>query len=161
MKGVAKVIISLGLRSEIEFYNHKIGSIKMESYREYPIRCKSCGEQIACYAPDFEQAIEEGFTPEEALNQLGITDYCSRIAMLNPVIVAFNMENRQVIEGFKSIDAAQEEDIQSGYASQPIFSACMTPESDIPHWPHRRVPPQHWKRQWRRRSMNRVHGLRP
>lgn len=105
----------------------------MENYREYPIRCKSCGGQIACYTHAFELALTQNYTSEAALNELGLTDYCCRMAMLNPVMVAFNMENRQVIEGFKSIDAVQDEDIELDSRSQPIFDACLvTPTEPAP-----------------------------
>lgn len=97
----------------------------METYREYPIRCKTCNEQIACFAPDYEAFIGAGYTIEQALNELGIMDYCSRIAMMNPVIVGFNMENREVIEGFRSVDAAIEANARKESPGRPIFTACL------------------------------------
>lgn len=97
----------------------------MELYKEYPIRCKTCNEQISCFAPIYEQLLTTGLSEEEALNNLGITEWCSRISMLNPTIVTFNMENREVIEGFKSVDAAQEADAQNESTEHPIFNACM------------------------------------
>lgn len=97
----------------------------METYEEYPIRCKTCNEQLSCYAPTYKELLNSGLSIEEALNQLGITDACSRIAMMNPTIVAFNMENREVIEGFKSVDAANEADAQNESQSRPVFNPCM------------------------------------
>ena len=97
----------------------------METYEEYPIRCKTCNEQIACFAADYEVLLEAGSSPEEALNQLGITDYCSRMAFLAPTFVAFNMENREVIEGFKSVEAATEADAHHESIARPSFSPCL------------------------------------
>lgn len=97
----------------------------MDTYKEYVIRCKTCNEQIACFASDYEALLSAGASVEEALNELGIMEYCSRIAMMNPTIVAFNMENRAVIEGFKSVDAVLDTDSQEESTSQPIFSACL------------------------------------
>jgi DNA-directed RNA polymerase subunit N (RpoN/RPB10) len=97
----------------------------MDTYKEYVIRCKTCNEQIACFASDYEALLSAGASVEEALNELGIMEYCSRIAMMNPTIVAFNMENRAVIEGFKSVDAVLDTDAQEESTSQPIFSACL------------------------------------
>lgn len=97
----------------------------MDTYKEYPIRCKSCNEQLACYAPDYEALLEAGSTEEQSLNELGIMAYCSRIAMMNPTIVSFNMENREVIEGFKSVDAANEADAQNESITRPVFNPCM------------------------------------
>ena len=109
----------------------------MEFYREYPIGCKSCNEQLACFSKDYEDYLASGLTVEEALNALGITNYCSRAAMMNPPTVTFNMENRQVIEGFKSVEAADEADAQNESTSRPIFSACMGagPQIQVPILP--------------------------
>lgn len=97
----------------------------METYREYTIRCKSCNEQIACFSLDYEAMLEAGSSVEEALNNLGIYNPCSRAAMMNPTIVSFNMENREVIEGFKSVDAATDADAQNESTTRPIFVQCM------------------------------------
>lgn len=105
---------------------------KMETYKEYPIRCKTCNEQLACYADDYETLLATGLSVEEALNELGITDYCSRISMMTPTIVAFNMENREVIEGFKSVDAANEIDAQNESTARPVFNPCMGLQANLP-----------------------------
>lgn len=97
----------------------------MESYKEYSIRCKTCNEQLSCFAADYESYLEAGLSEEDALNAVGITDPCSRIAMTNPTIVTFNMENREVIEGFKSVDAAEEADVQTENTGRPVFNSCM------------------------------------
>lgn len=97
----------------------------MEYYKEYPIRCKTCNEQLACFAKDYEEYIQAGHTPQEALDELGIELRCSRIAMVSPTIVCFNMENREVIEGFKSVDAAEQANIFFENSSQPVFSSCL------------------------------------
>ena len=97
----------------------------MEYYNEYPIRCKSCNEQLSCYSTDFEAYLDAGNSIEEALNYLNIMNPCSRIAMANPTIVSFNMENREVIEGFKSVDAADESEAHNESTSQPVFSSCL------------------------------------
>ena len=76
----------------------------MEQYKEYPIRCKTCNEPLDCYAPTYE-ALCEQMSNQEALDHLGLIAYCSRIAMMNPTFVLFNMENRAVIEGYKDVDA--------------------------------------------------------
>lgn len=98
----------------------------MDAYREYPIRCRTCNEQIAAYADTYEGLLSAGLTIEDALNELGIMDYCSRNAFMNPTIVKFNMENREVIEGIKSIDAATEADLAVTIQGIPVFTACMT-----------------------------------
>lgn len=103
----------------------------METFKQYPIRCKTCNEQIACFAATYEALIASGQSEEEALNNLGITEYCSRSAMFDPTIVAFNMENREVIEGLKSVDAADEADAQKESTEQPVFSACIGANNQI------------------------------
>lgn len=96
----------------------------MDSYKEYPIRCKTCNEQLACLAEEYE-ALVSASSIEEALNDLGLTCPHSRIAMMNPTIVTFNMENREVIEGFKSVEAADEIDAENNSFSQPVFPHCI------------------------------------
>lgn len=97
----------------------------MESYKEYPIRCKTCNEQLSCYSSTYEDLLSSGLTIEEALNELGIINWCSRSAMFNPTIVAFNMENREIIEGFKDVNAASEADSQNESMIRPVFNPCM------------------------------------
>jgi DNA-directed RNA polymerase subunit N (RpoN/RPB10) len=75
----------------------------MEFYLEYPVRCKSCNEQIACFAKEFNSYLQSGISGEEALNIIGIKNFCSRIAFLTPTVVFLNMENRRLIEGLETI----------------------------------------------------------
>ena len=97
----------------------------MDFYKEYPIRCKTCGAQLACFAADYELSLERGESIENALNDLNIDDYCCRQSMMNPPIVTYNMENREVIEGFKSVEAVDETEIQKESTSEPMFSSCI------------------------------------
>jgi hypothetical protein len=60
------------------------------------------------------------------LNLLGIMVPCSRIAMMNPTIVSFDMENRQVIEGFKNVKAVNGADDKTETTSRPVFNQCLT-----------------------------------
>lgn len=101
----------------------------METYEEYPVRCKTCNEQIACFSEDYKALIEAGSTIEEALNELGIMVECSRAALMNPTFVSFNMENREVIEGFKSVDAATDDDAQNESMARPVFTPCLPTQS--------------------------------
>lgn len=95
----------------------------MDYYKEYPIRCKSCNEQIACFAEEFENLIQN-MTMEEALNKMEMMMPCSRIAMMNPVVVFFNMENREVIDGYKSTDAI---DFDRDFVEDKIKSQTIMP----------------------------------
>lgn len=85
----------------------------MRTYKEYPIRCKVCNEQIACFAEEYERLVRKYNTKndvtkslaiEKALNELGIMDPCSRIAFMNPITVFLNVEDRDLIEGTKDTD---------------------------------------------------------
>ena len=105
----------------------------MDYYKEYTIRCKTCNEQIACWSYLYNTLLETGFTTEEALNELNITNYCSRIAMMNPTIVTFNMENREVIEGYKIVTTVREDDPQSLTSTEmPAFSPCSVSQKILP-----------------------------
>jgi DNA-directed RNA polymerase subunit N (RpoN/RPB10) len=104
----------------------------MEIYKEYPIRCKTCNEQIACFAAEYHALLGSGLSQEAALDELGITDYCSRSAMINPTNVPFNMENREVIEGFKVVDEADEAYAQNESTARPVFNRCINLQTNIP-----------------------------
>jgi DNA-directed RNA polymerase subunit N (RpoN/RPB10) len=103
----------------------------METYKEYVIRCKSCNEQLACYASEYEALLNGNYSVEDTLNILGIINPCSRIAMMNPTIVSFNMENREVIEGFRTVDSVDDADPIIENTGHPIFSNCMMINSPI------------------------------
>lgn len=75
-------------------------------YKEHPIRCKTCFEPIASRTFEFELLLNNGMTVEEALNAMDIMEPCSRIAMMNPTFVFYNLEHRGVVEGTTSVEAA-------------------------------------------------------
>lgn len=108
----------------------------MYSYDEYFIRCMTCGEQIACKAALYNELRASGSSPEEALNFLGITEECSRSAMLNPPKAFFNMENREVIEGFRSVEATDEPnpffDADLANDAKRVFTSCLCQGSQSP-----------------------------
>jgi DNA-directed RNA polymerase subunit N (RpoN/RPB10) len=115
----------------------------MDTYKEYPIRCYTCNEQLACHAENYEQLLSTGVSIEDTLNMLSITNWCSRIAMQNPTIVAFNMENREVIEGFKSVENADVNNAQISSQFTPIFSSCLgeiAVQESIDITPRRELP---------------------
>lgn len=101
----------------------------METYEEYSVRCKTCNEPIAHLAPLYKTLLADGMTIEEALNELDIMNYCSRESMMNPTKVPFNMENRAVVEGFKTVDAVTDADAQEESTAQPVFTACLNTET--------------------------------
>lgn len=96
----------------------------MDAYNEYMVKCWTCNDLLSCFAADYEAMVANGTTTEEALNNLGLTEPCCRALMLNPVVVTFNMENREVINGLKSVDAADYPDARPVKGSNPIFTHC-------------------------------------
>ena len=103
-------------------------------YKEYPIRCKTCNDQIACFSSTYEDYLGTGMSREDALNGIGLTEWCCRISMMNPPFVAFNLENRQVVEGLKLVDTINydpmeiEETTNLEKMGQPVFKSCADPE---------------------------------
>jgi len=97
----------------------------MSYYKEYPIRCISCNELLGCYSDLFEELLENNYTPEDALNELNIFNYCSRINMLNPTLVSFNMENREVIEGLKDVKNVDIPDPLNFNLKPAVFTSCI------------------------------------
>lgn len=97
----------------------------MEYYKEYSIRCMTCNEPIACFSTMYEEMLASGVSGEEALDNLGIEEPCSRIAMMNPTIVTFNMENREIIEGLKDLQLGDQPDPYLINDFNPVFNACL------------------------------------
>lgn len=96
-------------------------------YREYPILCQTCGELIACFSSTYEKYVLEcGMTQEEALNALGIMFPCSRIAMMNPVVVKFDTQHNGVIEGTVTPAQATMETKDFISTDQPVFNLCRS-----------------------------------
>lgn len=103
----------------------------MDSYDEYPIRCKTCNEQLACHAETFLGLIATGMSKEEALNNLNIINWCSRISMLSPTKVMFDMENRSVIDGTVSVDQANFPDTKRGLVGTLDYVPCYSNKKTV------------------------------
>jgi len=87
-------------------------------HREYPIRCKSCNEQLACYSEKYEE-LSKDYDYETALNMLGIMEPCSRYNMMNPTMILSIRENRNLIEGLEDID------VTNKFSGELSFRTCI------------------------------------
>lgn len=98
----------------------------MEGYNEYFIRCLTCGNLIACRSQEYLSLVASGESPAGALDLMGYKNYCCRIAMMNPIFVLFDMENREAIEGVKDVAAVK----GPSKAFYPVlsgnFEACLS-----------------------------------
>ncbi len=54
---------------------------------EFPIRCFTCGRPIAQDYEKYLALLEEGKSPKEALDQLGIKRYCCRRMFLTHITI--------------------------------------------------------------------------
>jgi len=50
-----------------------------------PIRCFSCGKQLAGVYEEFKKKVEKGEKPEKAMDDLGIKRYCCRRMIFSQV----------------------------------------------------------------------------
>ncbi len=50
-----------------------------------PVRCFSCGKQLAGLFEQFKQRVEKGEQPEKVLDEMGISRYCCRRMMVTHV----------------------------------------------------------------------------
>lgn len=100
-------------------------------YKEYPILCPSCGEPLACYSKEYERLVLNGFSIEQALNELHLMNPCTRAYMMDPTVVKFNIQNSSVIEGRKlpnQIDIMEEKEIST---VNPVFLTCIPDTKNI------------------------------
>ncbi len=51
----------------------------------FPVRCFSCGKPIGHLWEKYKKLLEQGLTPKEALDKLGIKRYCCRQIFLTHV----------------------------------------------------------------------------
>jgi len=70
-----------------------------EFYHMYPIRCITCNGPIERYKSKVLQMKEEGIPMYIILDTLGIKSYCCRIALMTPICLAFETENRNIVNG--------------------------------------------------------------
>jgi DNA-directed RNA polymerase subunit N (RpoN/RPB10) len=87
----------------------------------YPIRCKSCNNPLAQLEKSYKELIKHNYSREEALRELGVVNLCCMMAMQNPTIIFFDVENRSVIEGIKDFDSTS---LRENKSSAP-FTANM------------------------------------
>lgn len=51
-------------------------------------RCLTCGRGLAKHTHAFESLLKQGWKPNYALDELGITSYCCRMRILSPSIIS-------------------------------------------------------------------------
>jgi len=50
-----------------------------------PIRCFSCGKQLAGVFEEFQKKVEKGEDPKKAMDELGVKRYCCRRMLFSQV----------------------------------------------------------------------------
>lgn len=103
----------------------------MDHYHEYNIRCMTCGANVASKSYSYIALLNQGLTVEVALNELGIMRYCCRKSFMSPTVVFMNMENRPLIEGFKTLDQVSGPDATTVHAVKSVFTACIDPKQPV------------------------------
>lgn len=74
-------------------------------YREYPIRCYTCGTMLANRAHVYEDYIEtQRYSIEAALDVVGLTRYCCRTHMMSPTIRYLIQQDDSEVAGIKISD---------------------------------------------------------
>jgi DNA-directed RNA polymerase subunit N (RpoN/RPB10) len=59
--------------------------------------CPSCGNILGDKEESYKRLLYQGFTPGEAMDRLGVKDYCCRTRILRPAIVpkGYSLEDKQ------------------------------------------------------------------
>jgi DNA-directed RNA polymerase subunit N (RpoN/RPB10) len=77
-----------------------------KDYRQWPIKCQTCGRLVDCYSNEYCQLLESGSTVKQALDEMKIMMICCRKSFMCPTSVMFDCQNLQVVEGIvKASDA--------------------------------------------------------
>ena len=76
------------------------------SYIVYPISCFTCNKRVGHLAKPYQQLLSQGFSAEDALDQLGLNRPCCRIKIFNPVRYFFNVEDPGIVRG-REIEAGK------------------------------------------------------
>jgi len=72
-----------------------------------PIRCVTCGKVLANKWEPYRQLLREGYTPEQALNHLGINRYCCRTRIISPSQLPLGVIFQPVVSTEGSIPASE------------------------------------------------------
>ncbi len=67
---------------------------------KHPIRCGDCGELVDCYVEEYLYLISKGFSPEKALDEMGIFRICTRNKFFNPSNSYLEVENKLLVDGY-------------------------------------------------------------
>ena len=100
------------------------------------IRCIGCGKPIAVKWKRFKSLLASGVTPEQALNNVGLTRYCCRMWMLSPFKVPSHVERPIDPRDTLLLDQASSATVTSGPQStlaplQAMSTAGTVPPSQI------------------------------
>ena len=58
----------------------------------FPVRCFTCNKVIGQYQDTYENMINDGYSPKEIMDSLGIKRECCRGNMLNPIQLPPNIQ---------------------------------------------------------------------
>lgn len=92
-------------------FSHKMGDTL------FPVRCFTCGTVIGQFQNTYEQMIDQGYSPKDAMDALGIHHECCRANVLNPIQLPPNIQPQ--IEGYESFLAPQVVSGASNITLQP------------------------------------------
>lgn len=77
-----------------------MSKVYLERIFEYPIRCYDCGELMDCRVLEMVSLIKQnGYGMAEALNDMGITNECTRGRFTTPACIDLMFKNNNLIEG--------------------------------------------------------------
>ena len=96
------------------------------------IRCIGCGKPIAVKWKRFKSLLASGVTPEQALNNVGLTRYCCRMWMLSPFKVPSHVERPIDPRDTLLLDQASSATVTSGPQSTLAPLQAMSTAGTVP-----------------------------
>lgn len=62
----------------------------MESFNLFPINCYNCDKLLGHLQLPYESLIAQGYTPNDAMNELKIKNYCCRMRVMSPAVIPYS-----------------------------------------------------------------------
>ena len=101
-------------------------NMNYDDFSMLPVRCYTCGKPLHRPGQLYRDFLARGYTPEEALNSIGLLRYCCRTRIINPIVIPRGPSyvDPELLrrEGYRSAQTS----ISNTVSLQPILPSIQT-----------------------------------
>lgn len=107
-------------------------------YDIHSVMCRTCGSLISCYVSIYKSLLDQGFTIENALNQMNVVNMCCRTCFMSPPKAFFNMIDNDKVRGIESDSIEEPKKVKLNITNQKI-----TIKKSLPKWRPSKFPKEY------------------